>query len=100
MDAIPRDEKQQSQHSINLISRRDILVTSTSVLAAASLNNSALITPAQAQSNAPVPTPTFSSEALTQRTTERRAVEAAIWGMPIVNFDAMRQACFRDAKAA
>ena len=54
------------------------LVTSTSVLAAASLTNSALITPAQAQSNAPVPTPTFSSEALTQRTAERRAVEAAI----------------------
>jgi hypothetical protein len=44
--------------------------------------------------------PTFSSEALSQRTIERRAVEAAIWGMPIVNFDAMRQAFFRDAKAA
>jgi hypothetical protein len=100
MDAIPRDEKQQSQHSINRISRRDILVTSTSVLAAASLNNSALITSAQAQSNEPVPMPTFSSEALSQRTIERRAVEAAIWGMPIVNFDAMRQAFFRDAKAA
>jgi hypothetical protein len=71
-------EKQQSQHSVNRISRRDILVTSTSVLAAASLTNSALITPAQAQSNAPVPTPTFSSEALTQRTAERRALEAAI----------------------
>ena len=29
----------------------------------------------------------------------RRAVDAAIWGMPIVNFDAMRQAYFRDAEA-
>jgi hypothetical protein len=29
----------------------------------------------------------------------RRAVEAAIWGQPIVMFDAMRQAYFRDAKA-
>ena len=27
------------------------------------------------------------------------ATEAAIWGMPIVNFDAMRQAYFRDANA-
>jgi hypothetical protein len=26
-------------------------------------------------------------------------VEAAIWGMPLVNFDAMRQAYFRDAGA-
>lgn len=30
---------------------------------------------------------------------ERRAVEAALWGMPIVSFDAMRQAYFRDAGA-
>ncbi len=28
-----------------------------------------------------------------------RAVEAAIWGMPLMNFDAMRQAYFRDAGA-
>jgi len=28
-----------------------------------------------------------------------RAVDAAIWGMPIASFDAMRQAYFRDAKA-
>jgi hypothetical protein len=30
----------------------------------------------------------------------RRAVDAVIWGMPIVSFDALRQAYFRDAKAA
>jgi hypothetical protein len=30
---------------------------------------------------------------------ERRAIEAAIWGMPIVSFDAMREAFFRDAGA-
>ena len=29
----------------------------------------------------------------------RRAVEAAVWGQPIVMFDAMRQAYFRDAQA-
>jgi hypothetical protein len=34
-----------------------------------------------------------------QRTIKRRAVEAAIWGMPFVSVDAMRQAYFRDAGA-
>jgi hypothetical protein len=41
----------------------------------------------------------FSAEDLARRTFERRAVEAAIWGMPIVSFDAMREAFFRDAGA-
>jgi hypothetical protein len=34
-----------------------------------------------------------------RRTLEQRAVTAAIWGMPIVSVNAMRQAFFRDAKA-
>ena len=34
-----------------------------------------------------------------QRVLERRAVDAVIWGMPIVSLDAMRQAYFRDGKA-
>ena len=42
---------------------------------------------------------TFNSEELHRRTLERRAVEAAIWGMPIVSVHAMREAFFRDAKA-
>jgi hypothetical protein len=41
----------------------------------------------------------FTSAELTKRTLERRAVDAAIWGMPIVSFDVMRQGFFRDAKA-
>src|SRR5262245_4009864 len=41
---------------------------------------------------------TFSAKELTRRTMERRAVEAAIWGMPIVSVDAMRQAFLRDAR--
>src|SRR5216683_1748953 len=41
----------------------------------------------------------FSSAELTKRTLERRAMDAAIWGMPIVSFDVMRQGFFRDAKA-
>jgi len=32
----------------------------------------------------------FSAEQLAHRTVERRAVEAAIWGMPMVSVDAMR----------
>src|SRR5271170_5359996 len=51
----------------------------------------ALLTRAQAQD--------FSVDDLARRTVERRAVEAAIWGMPLVNTDAMRQAYFRDADA-
>ena len=41
----------------------------------------------------------FSSAELTKRTLERRAMDAVIWGMPIVSFDVMRQGFFRDAKA-
>src|SRR6478672_6714660 len=44
-------------------------------------------------------TQNFSSEDLARRTIERRAVEAVIWGMPLVNTDAMRQAYFRDVGA-
>ncbi|MCY1443554.1 hypothetical protein D3C76_1031180 [compost metagenome] len=41
----------------------------------------------------------LSPNQLHTRMLERRAVEAAIWGMPLANFDAMRQAYFRDAGA-
>jgi hypothetical protein len=37
-------------------------------------------------------TTTFTSQQLVDRTLHRRAVEAVIWGMPIVNFDLMLQA--------
>ena len=36
---------------------------------------------------------------LNQQALQQRAVDAAIWGMPIVSVDAMRRAFFRDAKA-
>ena len=97
MNAISHDKKQENR--TNRISRQDMLVTGTAVVAAASIQSSAPIKAAQAQPDVPVRTMTFSSKELTRRTTERRAVEAAIWGMPIINFDAMRQAFFRDAKA-
>ena len=38
---------------------------------------------------------TFSTAELTARTIHRRAVEAVIWGMPVVNFDLMYQAMVR-----
>jgi hypothetical protein len=41
----------------------------------------------------------LSSEALAERTVRRRGVDAAIWGVPIVSFDSMRQGYFRDAQA-
>ena len=37
----------------------------------------------------------FTASELADRTVHRRAVEAAIWGMPLVNVDAMRQEYFR-----
>src|SRR5580700_10828078 len=94
MKAVTRDEKQENHHSTNTISRRDALVTATSAFAAASmLQSSVLIAPARAQQKV------GSSENLIKRATGGRAVDAAIWGMPIVSFDVMRQAFFRDAKA-
>jgi hypothetical protein len=41
----------------------------------------------------------FPAQDLARHTIERRTIEAAIWGMPIVAMDAMRQAFLRDAGA-
>jgi hypothetical protein len=41
----------------------------------------------------------LTSEELSRRTIERRAVDAVIWGVPVVSLDMMRQAYFRDGKA-
>jgi hypothetical protein len=91
---MPRGEKQDRRNSANGPSRRGMLATSASVLVAGSIESLALAAPARAQQAT-----TFSPQELSQRTTERRAVEAAIWAMPIVSFGVMRQAFFRDAKA-
>jgi hypothetical protein len=48
---------------------------------------------------APAQTKDFSATELAERATYRRAVEAVIWGMPLVNTDAMRQAYLRDVGA-
>jgi hypothetical protein len=55
-----------------------------------------IFAPAHAQQADP---PQFSAEELARRTLERRAVDAVIWGMPIVSLDALRQAYYRDGKA-
>src|SRR5262245_62169364 len=47
----------------------------------------------------PVIAQSLSPEELGRQTLGQRAVTAAIWGMPIVSVNAMRQALFRDAKA-
>jgi hypothetical protein len=41
----------------------------------------------------------MSPTALQQRVVERRAVDAVIWGLPLVGEDAVKQAYFRDGKA-
>ena len=43
---------------------------------------------------------TYTPAQLRERTLHRRAIEAAIWGIPAVNYDAMYQAVVRDAKGA
>jgi len=44
---------------------------------------------------APGTNATFSAADLAMRTVQRRAVEAAVWGIPIVNYDLMFQAFAR-----
>ncbi len=41
----------------------------------------------------------FSSDNISQRVIQQRAIEAVIWGTPAVNFDRMYQAMVHDAKA-
>jgi hypothetical protein len=65
--------------------------TAILLLVAAALSSAVMLTNAHAQ--------TFSIEELERRRVERRAVDAAIWGMPTINFDAMRQAYLRDGEA-
>ena len=42
----------------------------------------------------------FTPKELQQRMIERRAVDAVIWGLPLVGEDAVKQAAFRDGKAS
>ena len=42
---------------------------------------------------------TLTGAELNRRTVERRAVDAVIWGLPLVSEDAVKQAAFRDGKA-
>jgi hypothetical protein len=46
------------------------------------------------------PATDFTSEQLAQRTIHRRAVDAVIWGPPLVGEHAVKQADFRDGKAS
>ena len=56
--------------------------------------------PAFAQEAAPAPNaPAFTAEQLASRSFYRRAVDAVIWGLPLVGEDAVKQAAFRDGNA-
>ena len=46
------------------------------------------------------PATAFTPEQLVQQTVHRRAVDAVIWGLPLVGEDAVKQAAFRDGKAS
>jgi hypothetical protein len=69
------------------------------LLSAAALMAGGTVAPMQTSAQTSAPAQSFSANDLARRTIERRAVEAVIWGMPLVNTDAMRQAYFRDAGA-
>ncbi len=53
----------------------------------------------QSETATPVVSDTIVSDNLIRNTLYRRAIESAVWGMPAVAFDAMRQAFLRDAEA-
>ena len=54
--------------------------------------------PTTKTNNSPAQTPYTAAE-LDERTKYRRAVEAVVWGMPLVNTEAMRHAYLRDVGA-
>ena len=85
----------------NVRVRRFISITSKSALAATIAFILAACESKAPETVKPAATaPVFSSQNLAQRTIERRAIEAVIWGMPAVNYDLMYQAMVRDAKGA
>jgi hypothetical protein len=90
------------------ISRRQATIGGVSLLAGTSMNTSA-----QAQRDRPLKRAVKGAEErdkvrsaerltpkeLANRTVYRRAVDAVIWGLPLVGEDAVKQAYFRDGKA-
>src|SRR5258705_12261639 len=66
--------------------------TCTSTLIAAALIGTLAVTSVYAKD--------FTSAELNRRTVERRAVDAVIWGLPLVGEDTVKQAAFRDGKAS
>ena len=74
--------------------RAQTLLTTTAAFAAGALLDR-LTHKSGAQAK---PSELFASDDLTERALHRRAIEAVLWGMPAVNYDAMLQAVLRDAK--
>jgi hypothetical protein len=67
---------------------------------AATLTASGAVVPMQAsaQASTAAQAQPLSADDLARRAVERRAIEAVIWGMPVVNFDLMLQAMVNSAK--
>src|SRR5260370_16278701 len=82
------------------ISRRQATIGGLSLLAGTSMNASA-----QAQGKRPLRDAVEDAREgqkareLVNRTVYRRAVDAVIWGLPLVGEDTVKQAAFRDGKA-
>ena len=82
------------------ISRRHATIGGLSLLAGASSNIQAQAEGEDAEEQENVRDVTrLTSKELANRTVYRRAVDAVIWGLPLVGEDAVKQAYFRDGKA-
>src|SRR5262249_17931295 len=83
--------------------RRPFLLLTVIIFSAAAISHPSLShhtgpRPAGTKPSIPTPAQRFSDADLARRTIERRAVEAVIWGMPVVNFDLMYQAMVLETK--
>jgi hypothetical protein len=93
-------QEEDAMHDQTLLTRRNTLLGATTLAPASSLGAELALAPSPAGAQTPSPAKSVSSQDVARRMIEWRAVEAAIWGIPIVSMDAMRQAFFRDAKAS
>jgi len=87
----PPSNVETTGHELEFASRADMLTAQISLLEPTMFRTIALVVAALMAAPS-AEAETFSAEDLTRRTVERRAVEAANWGIPVVNFDRMLQA--------
>jgi hypothetical protein len=79
--------------------RRDAVIVPSGLLVAGAIGATTTSTTRAIAAGEPQTTASLTSEELTARTFHRRAVDAVIWGLPLVGEEFVRQAYFRDGKA-